>query len=346
MNELDNYGGWRELLSALAGGHDISGGAAQVMLRSVLADEATDAQVASFIMAMQIKGATADELHGMVTSMREEALPLKLPADTIDIVGTGGTAYRRVHALNVSTMASFVAAGAGARVCKHGSVKASSTSGSFDLLQAIGLRIQMTPAEVESMVRSVGLGFAFAKTFHPAMRHVAGVRSEIGIPTVFNLLGPLSHPGQLKRQLLGVAEPRFAITMATALKSLGSRRAMVVNGDNTFDELTTTGPNLVVELRDGEVTTHTVYAADVGLRKRSPADLGGGNPGDNAKVLSSIAAGESGPQRDMVVLNAAAALVVAGQVDDLAAGVAAAQAAIDEGRVAAKIDEAIAASAA
>lgn len=339
VNHLDDYGGWRELLSTLASGQDISSGAARVMLRAILSDEATDAQVASFIMAMQIKGATADELCGMVTSMLDEALPLSLPPGTIDIVGTGGTAHRRVHALNVSTMACFVAAGAGATVCKHGSVKASSTSGSFDLLEAIGVNIQMRPAEVESMVRSLGLGFAFAKTFHPAMRHVAAVRTQIGIPTVFNLLGPLSHPGRVKRQLLGVSEPRFARTMATALRSLGSQRAMVVNGADTFDELTTTGPNRVVEVRDGEVTDYTVYAADVGLRQTDPSDLRGGDPSDNAQVLAAIASGEVGPRRDMVVLNAAAALVVAGEVDDLASGVQAASAAIDDGRVSAKLNE-------
>ena len=249
-----------------------------------------------------------------------------------------------MHALNVSTMAAFVAAGAGATVCKHGSVKASSTSGSFNLLEALGLRIDIAPARVAEMVRIHGLGFAFAKTFHPAMRHVAGVRTEIGIPTVFNLLGPLSHPGRVKRQVLGVAEPRYAPTMAAALKALGSTRSMVVNGAGMFDELTTSGPNRVFELRDGEVRSYTLYAADVGLSRSDPADLTGGDPRDNATMLKAIAGGERGPRRDMVVLNAAAALVMAGVADDVASGVEAASAAIDGGQVAAKVAEVVAAS--
>ena len=346
MNRLDDYGGWRKLLSALAAGADISGGAARAMLGAILSDQAGDAQVASFIMAMQIKGATADELHGMVTSMLREAVPLDLPAGAVDIVGTGGTAYRRAHALNVSTMAAFTAAAAGATVCKHGSVKASSTSGSFDLLASLGVRIDMAPGEVQDMVRSAGLGFAFAKTFHPAMRHVAAVRTQIGIPTVFNLLGPLSHPGRVKRQVLGVAEPRYAPTMAEALRSLGSRRAMVVNGDGDFDELTTTGPNLVIELRDGELRRRTVYAADAGLRPAEASDLRGGDPSENAQALAAIAAGEPGPRRDMVLFNAGAALAVAGVAANLAAGVEAAAAAVDDGRLAAKLKEVTAASSA
>ncbi len=343
MSNLDDYGGWRELLSALASGSDISAGAARVMLGAILSDEATDAQVASFIMAMQIKGATADELTGMVTSMLDEAVPLDLPEATVDIVGTGGTAHRRAHALNVSTMACFAAAAAGAVVCKHGSVSASSTSGSFNLLETLGVKIDMAPDEVADMVRSSGLGFAFAKTFHPAMRHVAAVRTEIGITTVFNLLGPLSHPGRVTRQVLGVAEPRFAPTMAEALRALNSERAMVVNGDGVFDELTTTGPNLVIELRGGELIRRSVYAADAGLRPARPSDLRGGSPRENAEILAGIAAGEPGPRRDMVLLNAAAALVVADLADDLAEGVEAAAAAVDDGRMAARLDEGAAA---
>ena len=344
MSSLSDYGGWRELLSALAAGRNISAGAARAMLQSILSAEATNAQVASFIMAMQIKGATADELGGMVTSMRAEAVPLDVPEEAIDIVGTGGTTQRRLHALNVSTMASFCAAAAGAVVCKHGSVKASSTSGSFDMLTSLGVNIVIAPEAVSRMVHSAGIGFAFAKTFHPAMRHVAAVRSEIGIPTVFNLLGPLAHPGHVKRQLLGVVEPRFALTMAEALRNLGSQRAMVVSGDGAFDELTTTGPNLVIELRNGELTTRTVYAADAGLPPAALGDLRGGGPEHNAELLRGIAQGEPGPVRDMVALNAGAALVVAEVVDDLASGVQAAQAAMDDGRLAAKIDQAVTAS--
>ena len=345
MSTLDDHGGWPGVLATLAAGRDISAGEARAALSSILAGEATDAQIASFIVALRLKGPAVGELLGLVGAMRDAATPLDLPSGTIDIVGTGGTAGRRAHALNVSTMAAFVAAGAGAVVCKHGSVKASSTSGSFDLLDALGVNIAAAPAEVEAMVRTVGLSFAFAKTFHPAMRHVAGVRTQIGISTVFNLLGPLSHPGRIQRQVLGVAERSLAPTMAAVLQATGSVRSLVVHGDGLFDELTTTGPNLVVDLNEGRVTEHRLEAADLGLAAATPDDLRGGDTATNARILGAILAGEPGPKRDMVVLNAAAALVVAGVAPDLGAGVEAAAAAIDDGRAAAKFDEVLAASA-
>ena len=344
MTTLDNYGGWPGVLAALAAGRDIGPGEARAALGAILAGEATDAQVAAFIVALRLKGPAVGELLGLVGAMRDAATPLELPANTIDIVGTGGTAGRKAHALNVSTMACFVAAGAGATVCKHGSVKASSTSGSFDLLEAIGVPITSAPHEVAQMVRSVGLGFAFAKTFHPAMRHVAGVRSQVGISTVFNLLGPLSHPGHVQRQVLGVLERSLAPTMAAVLQATGSVRSLVVHGDGRFDELTTTGPNLVVDLNEGKVTEYQVEATAVGLAAATPDELRGGDPVANARILAGVLAGEPGPKRDVVVLNAAAGLVVAGIADDLAEGVEAAAAAIDDGRAAQKFDEVTASS--
>ena len=339
MTTLDDYGGWPDVLATVAAGRDIGAGEARAALGSILAGEATDAQVAVFIVALRIKGPAVGELQGLVEAMRDAATPLDIPENAIDIVGTGGTAGRKTHALNVSTMACFVAAGAGATVCKHGNVKASSTSGAFDLLDAIGVPIGAAPHEVEQTVRSAGLGFAFAKTFHPAMRHVAAVRSQIGISTIFNLLGPLSHPGHAKRQVIGVLEQSLAPDMAAVLKATGSVRSLVVHGDGRFDEFTTTGPNLVVDLNEGEVTEYRVLATDVGLAPATPDELRGGDPVDNARILSGILAGESGPLRDIVVLNAAAGLVVAGIAEDLADGVEAAGAAIDDGRAAQKLDE-------
>ena len=339
MTTLDDYGGWPGVLGTLAAGRDIGPGEARAALGAILAGEATDAQVAVFIVALRIKDPGVGELQGLVEAMRDAATPLDIPDGAIDIVGTGGTAGRKTHALNVSTMACFVAAGAGATVCKHGNVKASSTSGAFDLLDAIGVPIGAAPHEVEQTVRSVGLGFAFAKTFHPAMRHVAGVRSQIGIPTVFNLLGPLSHPGRVQRQVIGVPEPSLAPTLAAVLQATGSVRSLVVHGDGRFDEFTTTGPNLVVDLNEGKVTEQRVEAADVGLASATPDELRGGDTAVNARILAGILAGEPGPKRDMVVLNAAAGLVVAGVADDLAAGVEAAAAAIDDGRAAQKFAE-------
>ena len=345
MTTLHDYGGWPGVLATLAAGRDIGPGEARAALGAILAGEATDAQVAAFIVALRLKGPAVGELLGLVEAMRDAATPLDIPADAIDIVGTGGTAGRKAHALNVSTMACFVAAGAGATVCKHGSVKASSTSGSFDLLDAIGVPIGAAPHEVAEAVRTVGLGFAFAKTFHPAMRHVAGVRSQVGISTIFNLLGPLSHPGHIQRQVLGVLEQPLAPTMAAVLQATGSVRSLVVHGDGRFDELTTTGPNLIVDLREGKVTEYRVDAADVGLSEATPDELRGGDPMANARILAGILAGEPGPKRDVVVLNAAAGLVVGGIAEDLAEGVEAAAAAIDDGRAAQKFDEATAPSA-
>ena len=339
MTTLDDYGGWPGILGTLAAGRDIGVGEARAALGSILAGEATDAQVAAFIVALRIKGPAVGELQGLVGAMRDAATPLDIPTDAIDIVGTGGTAGRKTHALNVSTMACFVAAGAGATVCKHGNVKASSTSGSFDLLEVIGVPMGQSPEQVAEAVRTAGLGFAFAKTFHPAMRHVAGVRSQVGIPTVFNLLGPLSHPGHAKRQVIGVPEESLAPAMAAVLQATGSVRSLVVHGDGRFDEFTTTGPNLVIDLNEDRVTEHRVEAADVGLAPATPDELRGGDAVDNARILAGILAGEPGPKRDMVVFNAAAGLVVAGVADDLAAGVEAAAAAIDDGRAAQKFDE-------
>ena len=344
MTTLDTYGGWPGVLGTLAAGRDIGPAEAQAALASILAGEATDAQVAAFIVALKIKGAAVPELQGLVDAMRDAATPLDVPADSIDIVGTGGTPGRKAHALNVSTMACFVVAGAGATVCKHGNVKASSTSGSFDLLDAVGVPIA-SPEQLAEMVRTVGLGFAFAKAFHPAMRHVAGVRSQIGIPTVFNLLGPLSHPGRVQRQVIGVPEPSLGPTLAAVLQATGSMRSLVVHGDGRFDELTTTGPNLVVDLNEGEITEYRVDATAVGLSAATPDELRGGDTVTNARILSGVLAGEPGPKRDIVVLNAAAGLVVAGIADDLAQGVEAAAAAIDDGRAAKKLDEVTAAPA-
>ena len=339
MTTLDDYGGWPGVLGVLAAGRDIGPGEARAALGAILSGEATDAQVAAFIVALRLKGPAVGELLGLANAMRDAATPLDVPPEAIDIVGTGGTAGRKAHALNVSTMACFVAAGAGATVCKHGSVKASSTSGSFDLLDVIGVPIAASPAQVAETVRTSGLGFAFAKAFHPAMRHVAGVRTEVGISTVFNLLGPLSHPGRVQRQVLGVLEQSLAPTMAEVLQATGSVRSLVVHGDGRFDEFTTTGPNLVVDLNEGQVSEYRVLAADVGLAPATPDELRGGDPVDNARILSGVLAGESGPLRDIVVLNAAAGLVVAGIAEDLAEGVEAAGAAIDDGRAARKLDE-------
>ena len=234
-------------------------------------------------------------------------------------------------------MAAFVAAGAGATVCKHGNRKASSTSGSFDFLEALGISIEQSPAELEAQVDEHRVGFAFARTHHPGMRHVGPVRAELGIPTVFNILGPLSHPGRLTRQVIGASDWTLAHRMAETLRATGSVRSLIVHGDGGLDELTTTGPSRIVSLDDGAITEIEVDAADFGLARVAPGDLAGGDAAANADIANRMFSGEAGPARDIVVFNAAAALVAAGVVDDLGAGVEAAAAAIDDGRAAAKV---------
>ena len=334
---LDEHGGWSGVLGRLTSGTDLSAEECTAVLGEILAGEATDAQKAAFIVGLRLKGETVEELVGMQAAMIAASTPLSLPDDTIDIVGVGGAPSRRTHALNVSTMASFVAAGAGASVCKHGNRKASSTSGSFDFLEALGISIEQSPAELEAQVDEHRVGFAFARTHHPGMRHVGPVRAELGIPTVFNILGPLSHPGRLTRQVIGASDWTLAHRMAETLRATGSVRSLIVHGDGGLDELTTTGPSRIVSLDDGTITEIEVDAVDFGLARVAPGDLAGGDAAANADIANRMFSGEAGPARDIVVFNAAAALVAAGVVDDLGAGVEAASAAIDDGRAAAKV---------
>lgn len=344
MSIVAEHGGWPQMLNTLTGGETIGADAARAALGAILAGEATDAQIAGFIVALKSKGETAEEMRGMVEAMLAAAVRLELPPGTIDIVGTGGSPGRRSAALNVSTMASVVAAAAGATVCKHGNNRASSTSGSFDLLGALGAAVGVGPDELARQVRGIGLGFAYARAYHPAMRNAAGVRAELGIPSVFNLLGPLSHPGRVRRQVVGVADPARAVLVAEALKDTGSERSMVVYGHGELDELSITGPSAVTELDDGRIRSYEVSPADAGLTTAEPADLRGGDASANAAVLGDILAGRGGACRDIVVLNAAAGLMVAGMADDLRSGAEAAAAAIDDGRAAAKLEALIASS--
>jgi anthranilate phosphoribosyltransferase len=336
MGAFAAVGAWPGVLRELTEGRDLDADVTRGALERVLDGDATDAQIAAFIVALRIKGESVDEVVGLVAAMLDAASPLPLddPSSTIDIVGTGGSAALAGKAFNVSTMASIVAAGAGAVVCKHGNRRASSTSGSTDLLEALGVEVELDGAGVATCVREAGVGFAFAKMFHPSMRHAAPVRAELGIPTVFNVLGPLSHPGRVERQVIGVSDPRLMQLVPDVLRRRGLRRAWIVHGEGGLDELTTAGETQVIELRDGELRPFSVVPEDLGLTRVTLADLGVGGPAENARVAESVLAGEPGALRDMVVLNAAAGLVVAEVADDLAAGVAAAAASIDDGSAA------------
>jgi anthranilate phosphoribosyltransferase len=336
---LEDLGGWKAVLTRLVAGEDLDAEAAGAALREILAGTATPAQIAAYVTALAMKGETVTEVVGMVDAMLAAATRVPLPegADPVDIVGTGGGPTRRVAALNVSTMASFVAAGAGAVVCKHGNRRASSTSGSFDLLEALGVAVELDGPAVERCLADVGLAFCFARGFHPAMRHAGPVRADLGFPTVFNLLGPLSNPAGVRRQVIGVSDAGVAELVLGVLVERGAPRAMVVHGCDDMDELTLTGPSTVHEIRDGDVRTCTVDPADLGLQVVEPEALRGGTPAENAGIAHRVLGGEHGPVRDIVCLNAAAALVVAGLVDTLEEGLERARASIDEGRANAKL---------
>jgi anthranilate phosphoribosyltransferase len=345
---LDELGGWRAVLLALTSGRDLTAAEGRAAMTEILAGTATDAQIAAYIVALRMKGEAVDEVAGMVDAMLAASDPIDLPEDlhdVVDIVGTGGGPSRRAHALNVSTMACFVVAGAGAHVCKHGNRKATSTSGAFDLLEALGVTIDLDGPAVVRCVVEAGVGFCFARAFHPAMRHAGPVRAELGIPTLFNFIGPLSNPARVERQVIGVNDPAMAPTVVGVLQQRGAPRAMVVHGSDGMDELTITGRSTVWELRDGDVSQYHLDPRDLGLAIVDIDQLKGGDAAANARIAREVFEGEPGPCRDIVALNAAAGLVVAGTAGDMAEGLALACSAIDEGRAATALDRLVEVSA-
>ncbi len=336
---MAEHGGWPGLLGAITDGIDLTRPQAEAAMSDILAGQATQAQIAGLVVGLRAKGETAEELTGFATAMADAATPLNVDDRAIDIVGTGGSDHRRRHALNVSTMASIVASSAGAVVCKHGNRKASSTSGSFDFLEALGVAIELEPAQLESCVAEVGLGFAFARSFHPAMRFAGPVRVELGIPTVFNLLGPVAHPGRLTRQVVGVSSPERAETVAKVLQALGSQSAWVVSGADGLDELSTTGDSVVFMVESGEVRRQKIELQALGIAPATLDELAGGSAEANVEIFGRVLSGEHGAHRDIVVVNAGAGLVVAGEATTLADGVKLAGNAIDDGRSEAKLEQ-------
>jgi len=339
IDQLAGFGGWPGTLGRLVDGNDLSRANAEAAMAEILAGGATASQISGLIVALRLKGETVDEMSGLATAMLSASEPLSMPGDAIDIVGTGGSAHRRKHALNVSTMASFVASAAGATVCKHGNFKASSTSGSFDFLSELGIRVDLTPTQLEQCVAETGIGFALARTFHPAMRHAGPVRAELGIPTVFNVLGPLAHPARVRRQVIGCATEELAARMAAVLQVLGSERAWVITGDGGLDELSTTGPSVIFDTTRDRIERLEIDLRFLGITPPESMDeLAGGTAADNVAIFEAILDGsERGSRRDIVALNAGAGLVVAGLADSLADGLQMANDAIDDGRSAAKL---------
>lgn len=336
-NNGDAFDAWPDVFSTLVAGQDLAPELAERALSSILNGQATDAQIGAFLAGLRAKGESTEEILGLRRAMFDASVPLSIPNGAVDIVGVGGAPQRRVAAFNVSTIASIVASAAGAIICKHGNRRASSTSGSFDLLEALGVAIELDAPQVEACVESLGLGFAFARAHHPAMRHVGPARSQLGIPTIFNVLGPLSHPGRIKRQVLGVPDAARAEQVANVVAGTDAECVWVVHGDGDLDELTTSGPANVIEIRRGAVERFSVDPASFGFASVTADAIKGGDAKVNAEIAKELLAGAASPNRDIVVLNAGAALVVADLVPDLAAGIAQAGAAIDDGRAQAKL---------
>jgi len=320
--------GFKPLLAKLVDGRILSADEAHAFFAACLRGEPTPSQVAAAVTALRIRGETVEEIAAFATAMREAAMTLDHPYDAIDTCGTGGDGQ---HTFNISTAAALVLAGAGLKVAKHGNRAMSSKSGSSDVLSVLGVNLQASPAQQRRSLDQAGIAFLFAPAYHGAMRHVGPVRAELGFRTVFNLLGPLSNPAGAKRQVMGVYDPRLLEPLAEVLGRLGATRAWTVHGQG-LDELTTTGETEVAEWRDGAVRRFTVTPEDANLPRAGLADLRGGDAEENAAALRALLDGAKGAYRDIVLLNAAAALVVADRAADLAEGAALAAAVIDDGR--------------
>jgi anthranilate phosphoribosyltransferase len=309
---------------------DLSVGEASSAMDAIMDGQAQPSQIAGFLIGLAMKGERPDEIVGLARTMRTRAMKLSRTFDPVfDTCGTGGDG---AHTFNVSTVAALVLAACGVRVAKHGNRSASSRCGSADLFEALGVNIAAAPPVVERCLDEAGIGFLFAPTFHPSMRHAAPTRRELGVRTAFNLLGPLTNPAGAKRQLVGVPRPELTELVARSLAQLGAERAWVVHGADGLDEISTTGYTKVSECRNGSVNTFYLHPGDVGLAKAAPASLKGGSPADNAAIAVGVLRGDAGPARDIALLNAGASLLIAERAKTIPEGIAMAAAAIDSGR--------------
>ena len=322
---------WPDVLAHVLAGDDLDEDTAAVVMGALMRGEAEPSQVAGLLVALAAKGEAPAEIAGFVRAMLEVAEPIEIDLDAglVDTCGTGGD---RAGTFNISTVAALVVAAAGQPVAKHGNRAASGRCGSADLLEAFGLDLELSPEQVATTLRELNIGFLFARRFHPAMRHVAPVRAQLGVRTVFNVLGPLSNPAGAQHQVVGVADERLGEVMAEALARLGKRHALVFRGHDGLDELTTTGPSRIWEVVDGQVRRWELDPRELGIAPATLADLQGGDVGDNVAIAESVLAGEPGPKADIVVLNAAAALYAADRVADLAAGLAQARDVLTSGK--------------
>ncbi len=324
----------------LLDGRDLARGEAREVMDEIMRGDATPAQIGGFLVALRAKGETVAEIAGCAEAMRDHVLPVHpTRSDLVDTAGTGGDGART---LNISTAAGIVAAAAGAAVAKHGNRAVSSASGSADVIEALGFRLEIPPVRIAASIDRYGFGFMFAPVHHPAMRHAAPVRRELGTRTVFNLVGPLTNPAGARAQVMGVYSPEIARTVGEVLAVLGATRAFVVHGAGGVDELSPAGPNLVFEVVGEEVRERTVDPADLGIERCQPAELRGGNAAQNADAIRRVLAGENGARRDAILLNAAATVAAAGLADDLKDGLELAREAIDSGAAAERLEQLVA----
>ena len=327
----------KEAISKVIARTNLTEAEAETVMREIMQGEATDAQIAAYITALRMKGETVEEITGSARVMREKAVPIKVDARyQVDTCGTGGD---MAHTFNISTTAAFVVAAAGVTVAKHGNRSVSSKSGSADVLQALGVNIEIPSHRAEECIKDIGIGFLFAPMMHLAMKYAIGPRREIGIRTIFNVLGPLTNPAKVTAQVMGVYAADLTTLLARALGNLGTSHAFVVHGMDGLDEITITGRTKVSEFKDGKVEDYFIHPSDFGLATGKAEDLKGGDAKENAAITIDVLRGQKGPRRDIVLLNAAAALAASGKVKDLKDGVTMAAASIDSGAAMKKLEE-------
>jgi len=329
----------KPILNKVADGTSLSADEAEAAFGIIMSGEATPAQIAGFLMALRVRGETVDEITGAVRTMRAKMDTINAPEGAIDVVGTGGDSS---GTFNISTGAAIVVAGAGVPVAKHGNRALSSKSGAADVLSSLGVNLDADFAVIENAMAEAGIGFLMAPRHHSAMRFVGPVRVEMGVRTIFNILGPLSNPAGVKRQFTGVFSREWLRPMAETLANLGCEAAWVVHGSDGLDEMTLTGPTHVAALENGKIREFDVTPSDAGLEVCAPEDLKGGDPAENAAAMRAMLAGEAGAYRDIALMNAAASLIVAGKADDLKSGVAMAAKSIDSGAALACLDKLVA----
>ena len=328
----------KEAIQTLVSGHSLTTEEAASVMEEIMEGIVTPAQFGAFVTALRLKGETVEEIAGLAKTMRAKAIPVTVAGPLVDTCGTGGDGSATI---NISTTAAFVVAGAELKVAKHGNRAMSSQCGSADVLEALGIKLDLTAEQVKRCLEEVGIGFMFAPSFHPAMKYAAGPRREIGIRTVFNILGPLTNPAGAQGQVLGVADGSLVEKLALVLKSLGCHHALVVHGEDGLDEITLTGKTQVAELKNGTIRSYFISPEDFGLSRTSPDSLKGSTAAENATRLRHILSGSSGPQRDVVLINAAAAMVAGDRISSLPAGIELARQAIDSGRALAKLEQLI-----